>query len=57
MEISVCFSGALDPQLFNISFSLFAVIVILKRIYYGKEKPRENVIRLWILFDNDEVVM
>ncbi len=27
VEISVCFSWALDPQLFNISFSLFAVVL------------------------------
>ncbi len=63
MEISVCFSWALDPQLFNISFSLFAVILFMTHLFMTQthllwqEKPRENVIRLWLLFDDDVVVM
>ncbi len=54
--MSVCFSCALDPQRFNFSFSLFAVILFMKHLLW-QEKPRENVIRLCLLFGNDVVVM
>ncbi len=41
VEISVCFSWALHPQLFNISFSLFAVSLFIETHLLWQEKPEK----------------